>query len=146
MKLTNIFNLIKEEEEEDGMQQLKVRYDLAIQPSNLNAALDALENISNYGIYAQNLRDPKTIAKVFGPSIPAQKAGAAWKDWDSRSNEEKEFKLIDIKKRVPEEWTAIETEAESGYEMWQAEGNDGDLTDYFLSLTGKQLPKSLVGT
>lgn len=145
MKLSNIFNLIKEEEEEDGMQQLKVRYDLAIQPSNLNAALDALENISNYGIYAQNLRDPKTIAKVFGPSIPAQKAGAAWKDWDSRSNEEKEFKLVDIKKRVPEEWTAIEAEAEPGYEMWQAEGNDGDLTDYFLSLTGKQLPKSLVG-
>jgi hypothetical protein len=34
----------------------------------------------------------QAIIKAFGPSIPAQKAGAAWKDWDSRSEDEKAFK------------------------------------------------------
>jgi hypothetical protein len=92
------------------------------------------------------MRDPKAIVKAFGPSIPAQKAGAAWKDWDERSEDEKAFKLIDIKNRVPEAWTATEKEAEAGYEKWQAEGNDGNLNDYLFSLPGKSLPKSLVGT
>ena len=143
MKLTDILREV--EGEEDGMNQLKVRYDLAIQPSNLDAALKALDNVNNYGIYAQNLRDPKTIVKVFGPSIPAQKAGAAWKDWESRSDDEKAFKLIDIKNRIGEEWETVEKEAEDGYEQWQAEGNDGSLNDYLFTLPGKQLPKSLVG-
>ena len=142
MKLTDILREV--EGEEDGMNQLKVRYDLAIQPSNLDAALKALDNVNNYGIYAQNLRDPKTIVKVFGPSIPAQKAGAAWKDWESRSDDEKAFKLIDIKNRIGEEWETVEKEAEDGYEQWQAEGNDGSLNDYLFTLPGKQLPKSLV--
>lgn len=145
MKLTTILRQINEEEE-DGMNQLKVRYDLAVQPSDLDAALTALNDTANYGIYAQNMRDPKAIVKAFGPSIPAQKAGAAWKDWDSRSEDEKAFKIIDIKNRVPEAWTATEKEAESGYEKWQAEGNDGSLNDYLFTLPGKSLPKSLVGT
>jgi len=133
------------EGEEDGMNQLKVRYDLGIQTSNLQAALDALANIENYGIYAQNMRDPKAIVAVFGPSIPAQKAGAAWKDWDSKSEDEKAIKLIDIKNRVPEEWENAEREAEAGYEQWQAEGNEGSLNDYLFTLTGKELPKSIIG-
>jgi hypothetical protein len=133
------------EGEEDGMNQLKVRYDLAIQPSNLDAALKALDNVNNYGIYAQNLRDPKTIVKVFGPSIPAQKAGAAWKDWESRSDDEKAFKLIDIKNRIGEEWEAVEKEAEDGYGQWQVEGNDGSLNDYLFTLPGKQLPMQFYG-
>ena len=143
MKLTDILREI--EGEEDGMNQLKVRYDLAVQPTDLNAALDALNNTANYGIYAQNMRDPKAIVKAFGPSIPAQKAGAAWKDWDSRTDDEKAFKLIDIKNRVPEAWAATEKEAEAGYEKWQAEGNDGSLNDYLFTLPGKSLPKDLVG-
>jgi hypothetical protein len=145
MKLTDILRQINEEEE-DGMNQLKVRYDLAVQPADLNAALDALNDTKNYGIYAQNMRDPEAIKKAFGPSIPAQKAGAAWKDWDSRTDDEKAFKIIDIKNRVPEAWAATEKEAESGYEKWQAEGNDGSLNDYLFTLPGKSLPKSLVGT
>jgi len=143
MKLTDILREI--EGEEDGMNQLKVRYDLAVQPADLNAALDALNDTKNYGIYAQNMRDPKAIVKAFGPSIPAQKAGAAWKDWDSRTDDEKAFKLIDIKNRVPEAWAATEKEAEAGYEKWQAEGNDGSLNDYLFTLPGKSLPKDLVG-
>ena len=144
MKLTDILREV--EGEEDGMNQLKVRYDLAIEPADLNKALAALNDTKNYGIYAQNMRDPQAIIKAFGPSIPAQKAGAAWKDWDSRSEDEKAFKIIDIKNRVPEAWTATEKEAEAGYERWQTEGNDGSLNDYLFTLSGKELPKSLVGT
>jgi hypothetical protein len=144
MKLTNILREI--EGDEDGMKQMKVNYDLAVQPADLDAALTALDDTANYGIYAQNMRDPKAIVKAFGPSIPAQKAGAAWKDWDSRSEDEKAFKIIDIKNRVPEAWAATEKEAEAGYDKWQAEGNDGSLNDYLFTLSGKSLPKSLVGT
>jgi len=143
MKLTDILREI--EGEEDGMGQLKVRYDLAVQPENLDAALAALNDTKNYGIYAQNMRDPEAIKKAFGPSIPAQKAGAAWKDWDSRSDDEKAFKLIDIKNRVPEAWTKAEAEAQAGYERWQAEGNDGSLNDYLFTLSGKELPKDIIG-
>jgi hypothetical protein len=144
MKLTDILREI--EGEEDGMGQLKVRYDLAVEPTDLDKALAALDDTKNYGIYAQNMRDPEAIKKAFGPSIPAQKAGAAWKDWDSRSDDEKAFKIIDIKNRVPEAWAATEKEAADGYEKWQAEGNDGSLNDYLYTLSGKSLPKSLVGT
>jgi hypothetical protein len=91
------------------------------------------------------MRDPQAIVKAFGPSIPAQKAGAAWKDWDSRSDDEKAFKLIDIKNRVPEAWEKAQAEAEAGYEKWQAEGNDGSLNDYLFSLSGKELPKDIIG-
>ena len=143
MKLTDILREV--EGEEDGMQQVKVRYDLALQPADLDKALDALNDTKNYGIYAQNMRDPQAIIKAFGPSIPAQKAGAAWKDWDSRSDDEKAFKLIDIKNRVPEAFTKAEAEAEAGYEKWQAEGNDGSLNDYLFSLSGKELPKDIIG-
>jgi hypothetical protein len=143
MKLTDILREV--EGEEDGMQQVKVRYDLALQPADLDKALDALNDTKNYGIYAQNMRDPQAIIKAFGPSIPAQKAGAAWKDWDSRSDDEKAFKLIDIKNRVPEAFTKAEAEAEAGYERWQAEGNDGSLNDYLFSLSGKELPKDIIG-
>ena len=143
MKLTDILREI--EGEEDGMSQLKVNYDLAVQPKNIDAALEAMDNILNYGIYAQNMRDPQAIVKAFGPSIPAQKAGAAWKDWDTRSEDEKAFKLIDLKNRVPEAFATAEKEAESGYERWQAEGNDGSINDYLFTLSGKELPKDIIG-
>jgi hypothetical protein len=144
MKLTDILREI--EGEEDGMNQLKVRYDLAVEPADLDKALAALNDPENYGIYSQNLSDRKALEKIFGPSIPSQKAGAAWKDWDSRSENEKAFKIIDIKNRVPEAWAATEKEAADGFERWQAEGNDGSLNDYLFTLSGKSLPKSLVGT
>jgi hypothetical protein len=143
MKLTDILREV--EGEEDGMQQVKVRYDLAVEPADLDKALAALNDTKNYGIYAQNMRDPQAIIKAFGPSIPAQKAGAAWKDWDSRSNDEKAFKLADIKKRVPEAWAKAEAEAEAGYEKWQDEGNDGSLEDYLFTIPGKELPKDIIG-
>jgi len=143
MKLTDILREV--EGEEDGMKQVKAQYDLAIQPTDIPAALDALDNIDNYGIYAQNLRDPKAIQKAFGPSIPAQKTRAAWNDWTERSDDAKGFKLIDIKKRAPEDYEKAMEQAKAGYEKWYAEGNDGDVEEYLYTLDGKELPKDLIG-
>ena len=143
MKLTDILREV--EGDEDGMKQLKVQYDLAIQPTDIPAALDALDNIDNYGIYAQNLRDPKAIQKAFGPSVPAQKTRAAWNDWTERSNDAKGFKLIDIKKRAPEDYEKAMEQAKAGFEKWYAEGNEGELEDYLYTLEGKELPKDLIG-
>ena len=143
MKLTDILREI--DGEEDGMQQVQVRYDLAVEPADLDKALAALNDTKNYGIYAQNMRDQKVINRVFGPSIDAQKMKVATGDWDSRSEDEKVIKLIDIKNRVPEAWDTGGKEAEVGYEEWQAEGNDGTLEDYLVTLPFEKLPKSLLG-
>jgi len=143
MKLTDILREV--EGEEDGMKQLKVQYDLAIQPTDIDKALDALDNIDNYGIYAQNLRNPEAIKKAFGPSIPAQKTRAAWSDWDERSDDAKGFKLIDISKRAPEDYEKGMEQAKAGYEEWQTAGNEGELEDYLYTLSGKELPKDIVG-
>ena len=144
MKLTD---LLKEVEDEQGGEQKVVRaqYDLAIQPSSIEDAIKALDNIDNYGIYAQNMRKPDVIKKVFGPSVPAQKAGAAWKDWDERSNEEKEAKIADIKNRVPEEWSNTVEKNTSKYEAWRDEGNEGDFEEWLKSLNGKSLPLEFYG-
>lgn len=144
MKLRDILREI-EDQEGDGLTKKYAKYDLAVKSNDINSVLKALDNINNYGMYAQNLRDPKVIAKVFGPSIPAQKAGAAWKDWDSRSEDDKISKINDIKNRVPDAWTKIETEAEKGYSAWKEEGNEGTLENYLITLSGKTLPKEFVG-
>ena len=141
-----LIDILHEMEEEDGKKGLKrAEYDLTIQTDEIQPAIDALNNIENYGIYAQNLRDPETIKKVFGPSIPAQKAGAAWKHWDTSSPLEKEEKLADIQKRHPQEFEAGMKEAEKGFEKWKEEGNDGSIEEYLYSLNGKSLPKGIVG-
>ena len=144
MKLTDILREIEDEEGGEN-KQFRIKYDLAVEPESIEDALNALNNIDNYGIYAQNMRDPKAIAKAFGPSIPAQKAGAAWKDWDARSDEEKEFKIIDIKNREPEAWKETEEKTAGAYEKWQAEGNEGTFEDYLKSLPGKSLPLTFYG-
>ena len=141
MKLINLLL----ENEEDGMKKVQINTDLAIQPTDIKAALKALDKIENYGGYAQNLRDRDAIIKVFGPSIPAQKTNAALKDWDSRSEDEKAFKLIDIKKRAPEDFKLGMEAAKDGFDKWYTEGNEGDIEDYLYTLTGKELPKDIVG-
>lgn len=142
MKLTDI---LREIEDEDGKKGMKVAYDVAIQSNPIEKAVKALNDIENYGIYAQNMRDPKAIAKAFGPSIPAQKAGAAWKDWDTRSDEEKNFKIIDIKNREPEAWAETEEKGTAAYETWLADDNEGEFEDYLKSLPGKSLPITFYG-
>jgi len=143
MKLRNILREMGDEE--NGLQSLSTNYDLTIQPSSTEEALNALNNIENYGIYAQNMRDPKTIVKIFGPSIPAQKSAASMKDWDIRSDEEKDVKIADIKKRVPEAWDETIEKTKDELEKWTAEGNKGGLEGYLKSITGKSLPMSFYG-
>ena len=141
----NLLDILHEIEDEDGRGNLKQSYDLTIQPDEIQHAIDALNNIENYGMYAQNLRNPDTIKKVFGPSIPAQKVGAAWKDWDDRSEDAKDEKLADIEKRAPKDFEQGLVDAGDGYEKWKAEGNEGDIKTYLFSLPGKQLPKMILG-
>jgi hypothetical protein len=144
MKLTDI---LREIEDEQGGEQKAIRtqYDLAIQPESTDKALQALSDIKNYGMYAQNMRDPKTIVKVFGPSIPAQKSGAAWKDWDTRSDIEKDVKIADIKNRVPEAWNETIEKNQQKFEAWKAEDNEGEFEDWLKSLPGKSLPLEFYG-
>ena len=52
-----------EEEKPQGLE--KINYDLVLEPADLQSALSALGDIKNYGIYANNLRDPKIITKIF---------------------------------------------------------------------------------
>ena len=141
----NLIDILREVEDEDGKKGMKASYDVAIQSDSIEDAIKALNNIENYGIYAQNMRDPKAIIKAFGPSIPAQKAGAAWKDWDTRSDEEKNFKIIDIKKREPEAYAETEEKATAAYENWLADDNEGTFEDYLKALPGKSLPLSFYG-
>ena len=138
-------DILREAEEEEGVGSARAKYDVAIQTANTDEVISALDNIENYGVYAQSLRDPEAIKKAFGPSIPTQRPAAAFKDWDNRSEETKRFKLIDIEKRAPEDYRNAIEDAKDGFEEWEAEGNDGDIIDYLLSLSGKELPKDLIG-
>ena len=116
-----LHKLIKEELEggEEKPQGLeKINYDLVLEPADLQSALSALGDIKNYGIYANNLRDPKIIQKIFGPSIPAQKANTAWRTWDTLNDEERFAKATDIRNRVPEAWKTLEGELADKYDEW----------------------------
>jgi len=148
MKLIDILREI--EGEEDGMNQLKVNYDLAVQPTDLNAALDAMNDTKNYGIYAQNMRDPKAIEKIFGPSNPGKKSEAAQSNWDSLSPEAKLFKIEEIKNQL--EFAQGETvnignaifskvknalDKNKEYLKWSEENGDNP-EKYLATLNGKQ--------
>ena len=148
MKLIDILREI--EGEEDGMNQLKVNYDLAVQPTDLNAALDAMNDTKNYGIYAQNMRDPKAIEKIFGPSNPGKKSVAAQSNWDSLSPEAKLLKIEEIKDQL--EFAQGETvnignaifskvknalDKNKEYLKWSEENGDNP-EKYLATLNGKQ--------
>jgi hypothetical protein len=138
-----LFKLIKEElessEEEKPQGFEKINYDLVLEPADLQSALSALNDIKNYGIYANNLRDPKIIQKIFGPSIPAQKANTAWRTWDTLNDEERFAKATDIRNRVPEDWKKLETELADKYDEWQTENGDGSFIEFISSLKSTDL-------
>jgi hypothetical protein len=136
---------ILKEEEEVGGGDVRAKYELALIPQNVEAGLEALDNIQNYGIYAQNLRDPKIIAKMFGPSVPAQKTGAAWKDWDERTPEEKDQKIEDIKSREPEEFAKAVESTKKSFDNWVTPGKNETFEDFLKQLPGKQLPMEFYG-
>jgi hypothetical protein len=139
-----LHKLIKEEleagegdEKPTGLE--KVNYDLVLEPADLQSALSALGDIKNYGIYANNLRDPKIITKIFGPSIPAQKANTAWRTWDTLNDEERFAKASDIRNRVPEAWKTLEGELADKYDEWQTENGDGSFIEFISTLKSTDL-------
>jgi hypothetical protein len=139
---TLLHKLIKEELEggEEKPQGLeKINYDLVLEPADLQSALSALGDIKNYGIYANNLRDPKIITKIFGPSIPAQKANTAWRTWDTLNDEERFAKATDIRNRVPEDWKKLETELADKYDEWQTENGEGSFIEFISTLKSTDL-------
>jgi hypothetical protein len=138
-----LHKLIKEElessEDEKPQGFEKINYDLVLEPADLQSALSALGDIKNYGIYANNLRDPKIIQKIFGPSIPAQKANTAWRTWDTLNDEERFAKASDIRNRVPEDWKKLETELADKYDEWQTENGDGSFIEFISTLKSTDL-------
>ena len=137
-----LHKLIKEELEggEEKPQGLeKINYDLVLEPADLQSALSALGDIKNYGIYANNLRDPKIITKIFGPSIPAQKANTAWRTWDTLNDEERFAKATDIRNRVPEAWKTLEGELADKYDEWQTENGEGSFVEFISTLKSTDL-------
>lgn len=138
-----LHKLIKEELEGEEKPQgfEKISYDLVLEPADLQSALTALGDIKNYGIYANNLRDPKIIQKIFGPSIPAQKANTAWRTWDTSNEEERLSKAIDIRNRVPEAWKQLEIELADQYDTWKIENGEGSFVDFIITLNSTELRK-----
>jgi hypothetical protein len=139
-----LHKLIKEElESGDGEEKPtgleKINYDLVLEPADLQSALSALGDIKNYGIYANNLRDPKIITKIFGPSIPAQKANTAWRTWDTLNDEERFAKATDIRNRVPEAWKTLEGELADKYDEWQTENGEGSFVEFISTLKSTDL-------
>jgi hypothetical protein len=141
-----LYKLIKEELEdgEDNQTKKYAEYDVVLIPEDINKAIDALSNIKNYGIYAQNLRDSKTIEKIFGNNTPATKGRVAKETWDKYSEVEKRAKVLDIKSRVPEDFKVTETNMQSQFENWSKE-NEGDFIDFLISLPSDKLPISFLG-
>ena len=145
----HLYKLIKEEleggEEEKQAGLEKAMYDLVLEPADLESALSALYDIKNYGIYANNLRDPKVIAKIFGPSVPATKGRVAKETWDSMNDTEKNSKVIDIKNRAPQDWTKVEEKLKGKFDEWSIENDNDSFNEFIISLPASELPMEFFG-
>ena len=146
---THLYKLIKEEleggEEEKQAGLEKALYDLVLEPADLEAALAALSDIKNYGIYANNLRDPKIISKIFGPSVPATKGRVAKETWDQSNENERLSKIIDIKSRAPQEWAKVEQQLQSKFDDWSIENDNDSFNEFIITLEAKDLPMDFFG-
>lgn len=142
----HLYTLIKEELEdgEDAQTNKYAEYDVVLIPEDVNKAIEALSNVKNYGTYAQNLRDPKTIEKVFGPNTPATKGRVAKETWNKFSEAEKRAKVLDIKSRASQDFTSVETQLQPQFQTWSEE-NEGDFIDFLVSLPGDKLPMNFYG-
>jgi hypothetical protein len=145
----HLYKLIKEEleggEEEKQAGLEKALYDLVLEPADLESALAALSDIKNYGIYANNLRDPKVITKIFGPSVPATKGRVAKETWDQSNENERLSKVIDIKSRVPQEWAKVEQQLQSKFDDWSIENDNDSFNEFIITLDAKDLPMDFFG-
>ena len=145
----HLYKLIKEEleggEEEKQAGLEKAMYDLVLEPADLESALAALSDVKNYGIYANNLRDPKIITKIFGPSVPATKGRVAKETWDQSNENERLSKIIDIKSRAPQEWTKVEQQLQSKFDDWSVENDNDSFNEFVITLEAKDLPMDFFG-
>lgn len=142
----HLYTFIKEELEdgEDAQTAKYAEYDVVLIPENVSKAIEALSNVKNYGSYAQNLRDPKTIEKVFGPNTPATKGRIAKETWNKFSEAEKRAKVLDIKSRASQDFASVETQLQPQFQTWSEE-NEGDFIDFLVSLPGDKLPMNFYG-
>lgn len=146
---SHLIRLIKEEleggedEKQAGLE--KALYDTVLAPSDVNAAVEALSDVKNYGIYAQNLRDPKAVLRVFGPPVPATKGRVAKETWDQSNENERLSKVIDIKSRVPQEWAKVEQQLQSKFDDWSIENDNDSFNEFILTLDAKDLPMDFFG-
>jgi hypothetical protein len=146
---SHLIRLIKEEleggedEKQAGLE--KAIYDTVLAPSDIDAAIAALSDVKNYGMYAQNLRDPKAVLRVFGPSVPATKGRVAKETWDQSNENEKLSKVIDIKSRAPQEWAKVEQSLQSKFDDWSVENDNDSFNEFIITLNSKELPMDFFG-
>ena len=160
MKLTDILRQINEEEEvENGIKSLpKEDVEFAIIPTDMQAALNALDDTKNYGIYSKNLANQAERDIIFGPNRDAQKPGVAQSEWDSYSPKEKFLKIEEIKERIErfsdkdgnitydnigeKSWkrTLDLLSKDKDYAAW-VEENGENPEDYLISLNGVEVNK-----
>ena len=146
---SHLIRLIKEEleggedEKQAGLE--KALYDTVLAPSDIDAAIAALSDVKNYGIYAQNLRDPKAVLRVFGPPVPATKGRVAKETWDQSNENEKLSKVIDIKSRAPQEWAKVEQSLQSKFDDWSVENDNDSFNEFIITLDSKELPMDFFG-
>jgi hypothetical protein len=146
---SHLIRLIKEEleggedEKQAGLE--KALYDTVLAPSDIDAAVAALSDVKNYGIYAQNLRDPKVILRVFGPPVPATKGRVAKETWDQSNENERLSKVIDIKSRVPQEWAKVEQSLQSKFDDWSIENDNDSFNEFIITQDAKDLPMDFFG-
>ncbi len=150
MKLTDILRQINEEEEENGLQSPdKANYEVAIIPSDMQAALDALSNSENYVVkvidkdgnekidtnFSRTFSDQSQIDKIFGRSEMAEKNIDAMNNWNSLSPVGRRSKVRDLQKREPEAYKkGIEgKDFIKAYDFWQSEGNEGSEEDFIVA-------------
>jgi hypothetical protein len=159
MKLTNILRQINEEEVENGIKSLpKEDVEFAIIPTDMQAALNALDDTKNYGIYSKNLANQAERDIIFGPNRDAQKPRVAQSEWDSYSPKEKFLKIEEIKERIKrfsdkdgnitydnigeKSWkrTLDLLSKDKDYAAW-VEENGENPEDYLISLNGVEVNK-----
>ena len=153
---SHLIRLIKEEleggedEKQAGLE--KALYDTVLAPSDIDAAVSALQNSKNYGIYAKNLTDRNEYNSIFGPNIPAQKANAAWKDWDSMfpkpgASEDqidsllnkRLWKIKQIKNNNPEDWEKLKDILSDKFKDYSIETGDDSFDEFVASLPSTEL-------
>ena len=150
MKLTDILRQINEEEEQDANpNSSQPNYEIAIIPSDMQAALDALSNSENYVVkvkdkkgnekidtdFSRSLSNQSQIDKIFGRSKMAEKNIDAMNDWNSLSPVGRRSKVKDLQKREPETYKkGIEQkDFVKAYNEWQSEGNEGSIEDFIVT-------------